>query len=58
MACFMYFVSDPIATTVLGGLSALSFSVGFALRRREKHSVRCSAYGSPGGVLDTSMAGF
>ncbi|MFF5506174.1 hypothetical protein [Streptomyces roseolus] len=56
-ACFVYFVYNPLVATVLGGLFALSFIVGFALRRRAKHSVRCSVYGALGGVLDKSMAG-
>ncbi|RZD92226.1 hypothetical protein C0Q63_00150 [Streptomyces albidoflavus] len=58
VACFVYFVYNPLVATVLGGLFALSFIVGFALRRRAKHSVRCSVYGALGGVLDKSMAGF
>ncbi|MFC8489940.1 hypothetical protein ACFUJU_03895 [Streptomyces sp. NPDC057235] len=57
-ACFAYFVYNPIVATVLGGLFASSFGVGFGLRRRVKHSVRCSAYGALGGVFDKSMAGF
>ncbi|MFI6139084.1 hypothetical protein ACIBCC_13005 [Streptomyces griseus] len=58
VACLAYFVYDPLTAAVLGGLFALSFIVGFALRRRAKHSVRCSVYGALGGVLDKSMAGF
>ncbi|MFI8100325.1 hypothetical protein [Streptomyces sp. NPDC086023] len=58
VACFVYFVHTPLVATVLGGLFALSFIVGFALRRNAKHSVRCSVYGVLGGVLDKSMAGF
>ncbi|MEV5153716.1 hypothetical protein AB0K81_17550 [Streptomyces werraensis] len=58
VACFVYYVCNPLAAAVLGGLFALSFIVGFALRRRAKHSVRCSVYGALGGVLDKSMAGF
>ncbi|MFG3381428.1 hypothetical protein [Streptomyces sp. NPDC047999] len=58
VAWFTYFVYSPLATTVLGGLLAVSFVVGFGLRRREGHSVRCSAYGALGGVLDKSMVGF
>ncbi|MFD8254298.1 hypothetical protein [Streptomyces werraensis] len=58
VACFAYFVYDPLVALVLGGVFALSFIVGFGLRRRARHSVRCSAYGALGGVLDTSMAGF
>ncbi|MEE1791097.1 hypothetical protein PUR28_10005 [Streptomyces sp. BE308] len=57
-ACFVCFVYDPVAAMVLGGLLALSFLVGFGLRRRARHSVRCSLYGAMGGVLDKSMAGF
>ncbi|MFE1292380.1 hypothetical protein [Streptomyces sp. NPDC058751] len=56
-ACFAYFVCDPLVAVVLGGLFALSFIVGFGLRRRARHSVRCSVYGALGGVLDKSMAG-
>ncbi|WP_432082765.1 hypothetical protein [Streptomyces sp. WAC 04229] len=58
VACFAYFVYNPFVPMVLGGLFALSFIVGFALRRRARHSVRCSVYGALGGVLDKSMAGF
>ncbi|MFF8413332.1 hypothetical protein [Streptomyces omiyaensis] len=58
VACFVSFVYDPLVATVLGGLFALSFLVGFAMRRRAKHSVRCSVYGALGGVLDKSMTGF
>ncbi|MCQ6555948.1 hypothetical protein NPS70_22520 [Streptomyces sp. C10-9-1] len=58
IACFVYIVYNPVVAMVLGGLFALSFIVGFALRRRARHSVRCSAYGALGGVLDKSMAGF
>ncbi|WP_441349718.1 hypothetical protein [Streptomyces rubiginosohelvolus] len=58
VACFAYFVYNPVVAVVLVGLFALSFVVGFALRRKEEHSVRCSAYGALGGVLDKSMAGF
>ncbi|TXS36807.1 hypothetical protein [Streptomyces sp. OR43] len=54
-ACFLY---DPVVALVLGGLFVLSFLVGFGLRRRARHSVRCSVYGAVGGVLDKSMAGF
>lgn len=58
VACFTYFVYNTVVTMVLGGLFALSFVAGFGLRRRARHSVRCSAYGALGGVLDKSMAGF
>ncbi len=58
VACLVYFVYDPVVAVVLAGLFALSFVVGFGLRRRAGHSVRCSIYGATGGVLDKSMAGF
>ncbi|MEU3936995.1 hypothetical protein AB0E85_33920 [Streptomyces sp. NPDC029044] len=58
IACFVYFVYSPVAVIVLGGLFAVAFVVGFGLRRRARHSVRCSVYGALGGVLDKSMAGF
>lgn len=58
IGCFTYFVVDPVVTTVGGALFALSFLVGFGLRRRAGHSVRCSVHGAVGGVLDKSMAGF
>ncbi|MEU0581650.1 hypothetical protein ABZ465_31090 [Streptomyces griseoincarnatus] len=58
VACVAYFVYDPLVAMVLGGVFALSFIVGFGLRRGARHSVRCSAYGALGGVLDKSMAGF
>lgn len=56
--CFVYFVYNPVVAVVLGGLFAFSFIVGFWLRRRARHSVRCSVYGALGGVLDKPMAGF
>ncbi|MEV6200069.1 hypothetical protein AB0M64_08860 [Streptomyces sp. NPDC051771] len=52
-----YVVYDPVATAVLGGVFAAAFLVGFGLRRRAGHSVRCCAYGALGGVLDKSMTG-
>ncbi|MFF3032085.1 hypothetical protein ACFVS7_13915 [Streptomyces rubiginosohelvolus] len=58
IACFVYFVYNPLLAAVLGGLFMLSLIVGFGLRRRATHSVRCSLYGALGGVLDKSMAGF
>lgn len=58
VACLGYFVYAPVVAVVLGGLFAVSFVVGFGLRRRGGHSVRCSVYGAAGGVLDKSMAGF
>ncbi|MFF8987587.1 hypothetical protein ACF08E_29965 [Streptomyces globisporus] len=58
VACFAYFVYNPVVAMVLGGLFALSIVVGYGLRRRARHSVRCSVYGALGGVLDKSMAGF
>lgn len=58
VACVVYFVYGPVVAVVLGGLFAVSFVVGFGLRRRAGHSVRCSLYGAVGGVLDKSMAGF
>jgi hypothetical protein len=56
--CFVYFVYNLVVATLLGGLFMVSFIAGFGLRRRARHSVRCSAYGALGGVLDKSMAGF
>ncbi|WP_237304761.1 hypothetical protein [Streptomyces qaidamensis] len=58
IACFVYFLYDPVVAIVLGGLFAVAFIVGFGLRRRARHSVRCSVYGALGGVLAKSMAGF
>ncbi|MFF3394376.1 hypothetical protein ACFYW1_25985 [Streptomyces sp. NPDC002669] len=58
VACFVCFVYSPVVAMVLGGLFVLSFVVGFGLRRRAGHSVRCSVHGALGGVLDKSMAGF
>ncbi|MEU1574088.1 hypothetical protein ABZ519_23595 [Streptomyces collinus] len=58
IACFVYFLYDPVVAIVLGGVFAVAFIVGFGLRRRARHSVRCSLYGALGGVLDKSMAGF
>jgi hypothetical protein len=45
VACFVYFVYDPVVAMVIGGFFAVSFIVGFGLRRRAGHSVRCSVYG-------------
>ncbi|MFF6783590.1 hypothetical protein [Streptomyces sp. NPDC012510] len=58
IACFVTLVYGPVVTVVVIGVFALSFFVGFCLRRRAGHSVRCSFYGTVGGVLDKSMAGF
>lgn len=58
VACFAYVVYAPVVAAVLGGLFACSFIVGFGLRRRARHSVRCSVYGALGGVFDKSMGGF
>ncbi|MFF8565900.1 hypothetical protein ACF06N_13180 [Streptomyces albidoflavus] len=58
ISCFAYFVHGPLAAVAVGGVFALSFIVGFGLRRRARHSVRCSVYGALGGVLDKSMGGF
>ncbi|RZF04002.1 hypothetical protein C0L86_05010 [Streptomyces sp. SCA2-2] len=58
VACFAYFVYGPAVAIAVGGLFALSFVVGFGLRRRARHSLRCSVYGALGGVLDKSMGGF
>ncbi len=58
MACFASVVFAPLAALVIGGLFALSFLAGFALRRKAGHSVRCSLFGAVGGVFDKSMAGF
>ncbi|WP_437045115.1 hypothetical protein [Streptomyces sp. enrichment culture] len=58
VACFAYFVYNPLVAMVVGGGFTLSFIFGFGLRRRARHSVRCSTYGALAGVLDKSMAGF
>ncbi|CAM5271865.1 hypothetical protein SPILM97S_00238 [Streptomyces pilosus] len=58
VACFAYVVYNPLVAMVIGGGFTLSFIVGFGLRRRSRHSVRCSTYGALAGVLDSSMAGF
>ncbi|MFC8144053.1 hypothetical protein ACFUKV_20325 [Streptomyces paradoxus] len=58
IACFVYFVYNPVVAVLPGGLFAVSFLVGVGLRRRARHSVRCSVYGALGGVLDKSMTGF
>jgi UPF0716 family protein affecting phage T7 exclusion len=55
LICFVY---GLIGAVILGGLLVLSFVVGFGLRRRAGHSVRCSVFGAVGGVLDKSLAGF
>ena len=58
IACSVYVVYSPVVAVVLGGLFAVSFIVGFGLRRRARHSVRCGVHGALGGVFDKSMAGF
>ncbi|RZE07072.1 hypothetical protein C0Q64_04355 [Streptomyces albidoflavus] len=58
VACFAYFIYGPAVAVAIGGLFALSFVVGFGLRRRARHSVRCSVYGALGGVFDKSVGGF
>ncbi|WP_406864293.1 hypothetical protein ABZO31_29175 [Streptomyces sp. HUAS MG47] len=57
VGCGVYFVYNPVVSMVLVGLFASSFIVVFGLRRRARHSARCSVYGALGGVLDKSMAG-
>ncbi|MGA6174462.1 hypothetical protein ACPEIF_29935 [Streptomyces sp. NPDC012600] len=58
IACFAYFVYNPVVAMAIGGLFALFLTVGFGLRRRARHSVRCSAYGALGGVFDKSLDAF
>ncbi len=58
IACFVYAVYSPVLAAVLGGCFALSCAVGFGLRRRAGHTVRCSFHGALSGVLDKSMAGW
>ncbi|MBD9731133.1 hypothetical protein IGX29_04730 [Streptomyces sp. H28] len=58
IACFTWLVYSPVVTVVLGGLFVLSLAVSFGRRRRARHTLRCSAYGALGGVLNASMAGF
>ncbi len=55
VACIAYVVYNLVVATTLGGLFALAFTVRFGLRRRARHSVRCSVYGALGGVLAKSM---
>ncbi|WP_261992559.1 hypothetical protein [Streptomyces sp. adm13(2018)] len=57
-ATFLFVVGGSVMAVVLVGLFTASFLGGFGLRRRARHSVRCSVYGALGGVLDKSMAGF
>ncbi|MFF7364184.1 hypothetical protein [Streptomyces sp. NPDC008125] len=58
VAGFACVVHEPGVTFALGGLFVLSFVLGYGLRRRARHTVRCSAYGAMGGVFDKSMDGF
>ncbi|MGW0615126.1 hypothetical protein [Streptomyces sp. NPDC002788] len=58
VACFAYVVYNPVVALALGGLFALSVLAGIRIRRKARHSLRCSFYGALGGVLDKSMAGF
>ncbi|CAM5238013.1 hypothetical protein GCM10010329_45930 [Streptomyces spiroverticillatus] len=53
-----YAFIGPAVPTVLGGLFALFLLAGFALRLGKRHSIRCSLYGTLGGVLDKSLDGF
>ncbi|MFE3069895.1 hypothetical protein [Streptomyces sp. NPDC059247] len=55
--CLAYVGYGVRVGMVLTGLLATPFLVGFGLRRRAGHSVRCAAYGALGGVLDKSMLG-
>ncbi|MFE0421447.1 hypothetical protein [Streptomyces sp. NPDC058953] len=48
----------PVAAAVPAGLFAVFGVIGFVLRRRAGHSVRCGVYGAVGGVLDKSTGGF
>ncbi|MCX5200921.1 hypothetical protein OG897_05515 [Streptomyces sp. NBC_00237] len=56
-ACFLWFAFAPLAAAVLGALFLALCVVGFVVRRRKGHSVRCSVWGAFGGVLDKSVAG-
>ncbi|MFI1188913.1 hypothetical protein [Streptomyces californicus] len=58
VALFTYVVLNPVVTTAFAGVFIVSFAVGFRLRRRGSHSVRCSAYGAVGGVFNQSMEVF
>ncbi|MFJ9430014.1 hypothetical protein ACIRQY_10125 [Streptomyces sp. NPDC101490] len=55
--CLVYVGYGVLVGAVLTALLPTPFLVGFGLRRRAGHSVRCAAYGALGGVLDTSMCG-
>lgn len=54
----LFVVISPIAPMVLCGFFVLLIALGFGLRRRRKHSVRCSLYGALGAVLAGSLDGF
>ncbi|MGW4011542.1 hypothetical protein [Streptomyces sp. NPDC004763] len=54
----LFVVVGPIAPMVLCGFFVLLTALGFGLRRRRKHSVRCSFYGALGAVLAGSLDGF
>ncbi|MEQ8145663.1 hypothetical protein [Streptomyces sp. OP7] len=58
IAGFLGYFFDPIAPMVLCGLFVTWIALGFTLRRRRKHSVRCSLYGAFGAVLAGSLDGF
>ncbi|WP_405791810.1 hypothetical protein [Streptomyces sp. NBC_01506] len=55
VGCFVSFVYHPVAAAVLGGFFTAFFLLGVVLRRRARHSVRCSVYGAVAGVFDKSM---
>lgn len=48
-------VVGPVAGVVVCGVFAVFLAVGFARRRRRRHSVRCAAYGAFAGVLKESV---
>lgn len=58
VGCIVYFAFDATAAMALGGLFIFFVLVGSGLRRRAKHSVRCSLYGAIAGVFTMSADGF
>lgn len=50
VACLVAFLHLPVGAAYVGGILTLFIPLGVALRRKAKHSVRCSVYGAVAGV--------
>ncbi|MFB8049159.1 hypothetical protein [Streptomyces rubiginosohelvolus] len=58
LVAVLYFVAGWQSSSVVVGVFLALWLVGFAFRMRKKHSLRCSAYGALGGLLDKTLFGF